>query len=254
MSSTEVGYVPLIDDVRFRDIVREVLRTGIDALSTSERKFARNVIDPFSMVFEMAAFRCSEEDWLAREKARQAQKTLSNQIGSFHQKLIGAIAEWEDLGNGGGVDVICRNRRIIAEVKNKHNTTKGSDKVAIYKSLSELVSQKSSVYYNFTAYYVEVIPKSPRRIDRPFTPSDRSRGRSCPPDERIRQIDGKSFYALATGDPNFLSKVFLALPKVIRDCTENTDFTLSSSAVEFFTKAFEERSQPSRRRARSKMQ
>jgi len=56
-----------------------------------------NIIDPFLMIFEMGSFNLDSTSWTSNEMVRQAQKTLSNKIGWFHQKMLGSIDGWEDL-------------------------------------------------------------------------------------------------------------------------------------------------------------
>jgi hypothetical protein len=231
-------YVSFVTDEKFRSIVASLLEVGYEARRKAERDFNRNVIDPFAMLIEMASFSINESEWVASEKSRQSQKSLSNHIGLLHQKLLGAVDGWDDLGTGGGVDVVCEGRKIVAEIKNKHNTTKGSDKVSIYKSLEDQVMPKSSVYKDFTAYYVEIIPKKPQRFDDFFTPSDRKTGSACPPNKMIRQIDGMSFYELVTGERDALKQVFDVLPHVIADCSKRTAALSTNLANDFFIQAF----------------
>jgi len=46
--------------------------------------------------------------------------------------------------------------KIIAEIKNKYNTTKGADKKTLYDNLELALLNK---YKGYTGYYVEIIPK-----------------------------------------------------------------------------------------------
>ena len=118
---------------------------------------------------------------------------------------------WENLGRGSVIDIENNKKKIIAEVKNKHNTTKGNHKVAIYDDLASQLRTRPG----YTAYYVEVIPKNKKTYDKPFTPSDNRKHSRKAKNEAIRVIDGKSFYALASGDKDALKKVYEALPEVI---------------------------------------
>jgi len=129
-----------------------MLDIGIQALLKPEKSFDKNVIDPFSMLFESASFGLNMQEWMTHEKARQAQKTLSNGIGVFHQKILGSIKGWTDLGTKEIVDIINHEKRIIAEIKNKHNTIKASDKIGLYDTFENLVLVKTGKYHNYTAY------------------------------------------------------------------------------------------------------
>ena len=116
-------------------------------------------------------------------------------------------------GKGAVVDLVSKDRKIIAEVKNKHNTLKASDQSGLYGKLHGLVRKKGQEFFGYTAYYVEIIPKKPQRYDLPFIPSDNTTGTKCSSDELIRRIDGASFYALSTGYADGLAQIFKAIPK-----------------------------------------
>jgi len=132
-------YVPFLQDKTFESIVCDILKNGQAAKATATKKFNRNVIDPFAILFEMASFDVDFETWHVSEVARQSQKTLVNHIGTFHQRILGSMDGWEDLGVGNMVDLCNSRQKIIAEVKNKHNTLKGSNQVDLYNELADLV-------------------------------------------------------------------------------------------------------------------
>jgi len=235
-------FLPYLDDATFLDLVGEMLNIGLQALSKTDKDFDKNVIDPFSMLFEAASFGLNKQDWIIHEKARQAQKTLSNGIGIFHQKIIGHCADWIDLGTKEIVDVVNERKHIIAEIKNKHNTIKASDQIGLYETLKSLVLAKTGKYHNYTAYYVEIIPKNPERYNKCFTPSDRKTGQKVSANDLIRQIDGASFYALATGYDNALSLLYEALPQAIDSVLQKQGKSVSkidkSAFKEYFMKAY----------------
>ena len=79
--------------------------------------------------------------WDKKERDRQNNKNLSNQIGEFHERMVASFQGWErvkDLEKKDpkrykkykGLDVIHEERRIACEIKNKHNTVN-------YASLNE---------------------------------------------------------------------------------------------------------------------
>lgn len=226
-----------ISDEALITAVKRLLDIATKARTKADKDFERNVIDPFAVLFEMAGFGTDEAAWLAGEKNRQAQKSLQNHVGSFHQVILGMMQGWQDLGTGNVVDVVCPAKKIIAEVKNKHNTVKGSDKVKVYDQVETLVMTKGHQYKGFTAYYVEIIPKSGARYDREFTPPDSAIGQPRRANPLIRQIDGYSFYALATGVPDSLEQLFAILPDVIEACSDYR-FAEREFAKTFFDKAF----------------
>lgn len=230
----KLGYIP--DDVLTRE-VRHLLSIAKMAKAKSERNFTRNVIDPFAVLFEMSGFDVDETVWEKGEKNRQIQKTLQNHVGSFHQRILGAMDGWKDTGTGGVIDLVSEKYKVIAEIKNKYNTVKGSDKVKIYDHFEMQVMTKGHQYKGFTAYYVEVIPLSGHRYNKEFTPSDNSQGQQRKVNPLIRQIDGYSFYGMVTGIPDALSQLFASLPDVIE---ENSEYKFKNRefAQNFFQKAF----------------
>lgn len=233
-------YLSFIEDSKFEEIVLNMLDKCSLSLLNSEKNFAKNVIDPFSIIFEINTFDIDITQWTINEKLRQAQKTLSNNIGNFHQKLLGAFEGWESLPNGKIVDIICTDKKIVAEIKNKHNTIKASNQSTLYHSLNDLVMKKGQLYKDYTAYYVEIIPKKPIRYDKPFTPSDASMGAKCSENQLIRVIDGSSFYALATGVEDALEQVFTVLPIAIAALKPHYKTIDSLLIKKFFIEAYGE--------------
>jgi hypothetical protein len=231
-------YLDFIDDQTLEGIVRTVLQKGYAAQEKTDKTFGKNVIDPFSMLFEMGSFSISDKQWFENEKIRQAQKTLSNHVGTFHQSILGAIEGWESLKVGGIVDVICHSKEIIAEVKNKHNTIKASDQSGMYDRLEKLVMDKGQKYKDYTAYYVEIIPRKPKPYDDPFMPSKAERGQKCQENQLIRVTDGYSFYKLATGIDDALYQLFSVLPEVIAKIKPECKIKDTKTAEEFFRKAY----------------
>ena len=180
----------------------------------SEKSFYKNSVDPFSAVFEASLQGIPLSKWVELERVRQGQKSMQNKLGDFHQRILGSMLGWEDLGTGHLIDIKNEGKKIIAEIKNKHNTTKGSDKVVIYDNLKFALDNE---YPGFTAYYVEIIPKNRYIYDKGFSPSDNKTHTVRETFSRIHVIDGKSFYALASGVPDALKQLYEVLPQVIGD-------------------------------------
>lgn len=216
----------LPDEVIEREM-RKVILIARSALSKKRADMGRNVIDPFAAFFEMAGFGLGNEAWIKSESARQAQKSLQNHVGGFHQNILGHIEGWKNLRTGKVVDLVSEEHRIIAEVKNKHNTLSGGQLAGLYKGLESLVMPKHQTFKGYKAYYVSIIPKKGERYDKPFTPSDKGSGARCAINENIRMIDGASFYALVTGQHDALEQLFAALPvlfsRIPREVMANDD-------------------------------
>lgn len=232
-----------ISDEKLEASVQHLLTVARNAKVNVMHDINRNVVDPFSILFQMSGFEISEEDWKESEMIRQAEKTLQNHIGEFHQKLLGGVSGWQNLGVGHIIDLESASSKVIAEVKNKYNTMSGGKLANLYKDLEDQVMPKHSKYKDYTAYYVEIIPKRKSRYNKEFTPSDKSVGGRCASNPLIRQIDGASFYAMVTGQEDALAQLFSILPEVIENICKNTNgytFQDRSFAQSFFNAAFGE--------------
>lgn len=208
-----------IDDNKLLTIVEQLLKKAHEAKESAMNDFGRNLIDPFSALFEISGFDIDYDTWFKSETTRQAQKTLQNHIGGFHQTILSCSVDWLDLKTGGVVDLHSEKYKIIAEVKNKYNTISGGKLSDLYFSLEDLVMPKASRYKDYTAYYVTVIPKTGKRYNKEFTPSNNKEGKKCSSNPLIREIDGASFYSLVTGHENALEELFDVLPDVILKCS-----------------------------------
>lgn len=204
-----------ISDADLERCVRSVIEKGLGGIKKSEQDARRNVIDPFSALFDASLQNLSLEQWLSSEQRRQAQKTLQNALGHFHQSVLSCIQGCY-IPDENFVDLVCDQRQIVAEIKNKYNTVKGSNLKDVYDELNQAINGKTSKYKGYTAYYVTVIAARPQRFQQPFTPSDNSSGTRKPLQERIIEIDGVSFYELLTGESQALRHLYEALPGVIR--------------------------------------
>jgi hypothetical protein len=203
----------ITDEILIRE-VRKVLTIANNAAENADANLHRSKIDPFSAAFDSLRQLITITDWFEQEKARQIQKTMQNAIGNFHQAIIGNMTGWNDLGVGAVGDVKNDSKKIVAEIKNKSNTTKGNHKKVVYDDLKSLIS---TMYQGYTSYYVEIIPGSKRPYDKPFTPPDNETHTRRPENEKIRIIDGRSFYAIASGVPDGLELLYNALPEIIAE-------------------------------------
>lgn len=218
-------------------IIAAVISVADKALEGADEKLHSNVIDPFSAIFDAVSGGLTLNDWIKKERTRQIQKTLQNSLGTFHQEILGHCYGWQDLETGGVVDIVNHDKKLLAEVKNKYNTTKGNHKTQVYDDLESLIA--SEKYSGYTGYYVEVIPKGRKEYNKLFTPSDNVSKTNRPENESIRQIDGKTFYALATGIDDAIRQLYYVLPEVIYDIKgENTGIHNEDLFHGLFNKAY----------------
>ena len=212
------------DKEKIKTILKPILISAYQA-EISEQALRQNTLDVFSATLESVLKGISFDEWIEQEKKRQIQKTLQNKVGDLHQKILGTLSGVQDLGVGGIVDIISKEKSLIAEIKNKHNTTKGNHKIAIYDDLQSILAKKPEIK---TAYYVEILPKNRKKYNIPFVPSDNKTKQRRPSNENIRQIDGQSFYELLTGNPNALRELYVLLAQVASEIlSEEFDLTLN---------------------------
>lgn len=199
-----------------REAVKSAIKDSVlrvYAAQHSDLDLYRNTLDCFSSSIDSVIQGISLDEWMIQEKERQVQKTKQNAIGTLHEEVMGAIPGVENLPVGNLIDIISIEHRLVAEVKNKHNTTKGNHKVAIYHDLAQALVTRAG----YTGYYVEILPKGQNQYNKPFTPSDNKTNRKLPERADIRVIDGKSFYELLTGHKEALSELYLELPTLVAE-------------------------------------
>lgn len=227
-----------ISDQDLFKATKKVVDAIVVARNRQESELFRNVVDPFSGLFDAAVQNINIEEWLDQERSRQIQKTFQNAIGSFHQEIIGSMPGWENLGTGNVVDISNKGKKVIAEIKNKFNTTKGNHRVSVYDDLKSALSLDH--YQGFTAYCVEILPKNKKNYDTFFIPPDNRTHKRRPKNKKIRLISGQLFYDLASGEKNALKKLYLALPQVIEDITgiSQKEITGDMDPAYLFDKAY----------------
>ena len=225
-----------------RDKLKKILRNRIvkayEDRVINKKDIHRNTLDPFSAVLDAKLLNKDIESWIDDvEIPRQDQKSVQNALGNIHQEILGTVKNWEDLKTGGVVDLKNDSKKIIAEIKNKHNTTKGNHKKEVYDDLNTLINGD---YKNYTGYYVEILPKNGKIYNDEFTPPDNVTKKRRPSDKRIRIIDGKSFYALVTGEDDALEQFYDEFPKLIDEILEeNFDNYFSIGLGDMRVKLFE---------------
>jgi hypothetical protein len=221
--------LPFIDNQKLIEHIQYVYDAYINAFNDADQNFYKNSIDPFSAIFKASFQQCSLEKWKEQEKIRQLDKTFQNKIGDFHQRILGSIDGWSDLKTGNLLDIVSNDKKIIAEIKNKHNTTKGNHKKNVYDDILFAISND---YKGYTGYYVEIIPPNKKVYNKPFTPSDNETKTRRSENNSIRVIDGKSFYDLATGFNNSLKMLYDAIPEVVSSLSNSEQsFDLTKDPV-----------------------
>ena len=113
-------------------------------------------------------------------------------MGNFHQSVLGHIKGFVD--HNAGYDVECADKKVLAEIKNKHNTLNSQAKEKATEKLKAAVSFKPG----FTGYLVIMIPKKPERYKTKLA-------------SKVYEVDGTSFYALAADSNTALRDLYQTL-------------------------------------------
>ncbi len=106
-----MSYLPYISDEKLVEITTKVVVAVQNAEQTIDENLHKNTIDPFYALFEGAIYSMDFEEWIEREKIRKIQKTLQNAIGDFHEKILGNIPGWVNLGTGHIIDIKNENKK-----------------------------------------------------------------------------------------------------------------------------------------------
>lgn len=164
------------------------------AVEESEQRQKRNVIDPFQSLLLASTYKIRELDQFANyQDLNSALRGMSNAIGLFHQQVLSSVEGW--INYDAGYDLLCEQRLILAEIKNKHNTMNASNRDKVVQDLQTATRQRRG---NWTAYLVIIVPKKPKRY------KTHLRG-------DVYEIDGASFYELVTGSTNAIHELFDAV-------------------------------------------
>lgn len=201
-------YVDFVSDEHFLNCVKWVCDSYIHDAKKTVEEMQKNIMDPFKMIFDITNNKINVHDWIRSEATRQADKTINNRIGDFHQKLLGGVQGWKNLGTGdeSEVDLKKIDNSVFIELKNKFNTVNSSSLAQSRRKLEKILEK----YPKARAYWAFVIDKSGSSGDAVWVYNGKN-------DPRIRKVWGKQVYVLITGDADALIKVWKALPLAISD-------------------------------------
>jgi len=228
-------YLDFVSDEHFLECVKYVcdsypqISTEVDMGELGELG-----LDVFKMIFDINTRKITVDDWINSEVIRQADKTVSNRVGEFHQKLLGGVKGWKDLGRGHSLGIDLKNDKdtIFIELKNKHNTVKGEDLKHVFDKLKRISDQ----YLDAFVYYAYIIPKRPGSGERVWRTSQREQ---C---EQVMEAWGARVYEIVTRDKNALEKTWIALPKAVEEVLGQKSLIRKKDMkrlAEFFRQAFQ---------------
>ena len=215
--------IDFISRTDFKNHVGNTIEHYGDKLSPyNVEKFNSNIIDPIKMVFDKAVY---NEEWstiISNEIFRQRDKSNTNEIGYFHQRMFSYISNCRVPANGseGGWDVIYETpsgyslgdgaavHRIYVEMKNKHNTMNSASSSKTYiKMQNQLLRNDDCV-----CFLVEAIAKRSQNIIWQTTVDGQQVSHM-----RIRRVSIDKFYEIVTGEPDAFYQLCMALPDMVSE-------------------------------------
>lgn len=176
------------------------------------KEFNKNLIDPIKLTFDSKIYGKSIEEIIESESLRQIDKSNTNHIGYFHQNIFKYFShDW--VVPERGYDVINEEKKIYAEMKNKHNTMNSASSQKTYIKMQSKILRNDSA----TCYLVEVIAKKSQDITWKISLDSEKMS-----NKNIRRISIDKFYEIVTGSENAFKELCQILPSVIDDViTEN---------------------------------
>lgn len=182
------------------------------------KKFNSNIVDPVKMVFDRAVYGESWGQIISNEIFRQRDKSNTNEIGYFHQRLFEYVKNCHVPANGqeGGWDVIYEDsngytvdegntvHKIYVEMKNKHNTMNSASAGKTYiKMQNQLLSNDDCA-----CFLVEAIAKKSQNIVWETTVNGVKVSH-----RKIRRVSIDKFYEIVTGQSDAFYQICMVLPK-----------------------------------------
>ena len=213
-----------INFISEQDFINHIQNTityyGEKLLPYDTKRFNANIIDPIKMVFDKAVYGQSWSEIITSEIFRQRDKSNTNDIGYFHQRLFqyidgchvpanGQEGGWDiivDKPNGYAIDSKNTVHKIFVEMKNKHNTmNSGASSKAYIKMQNQLLRNDDCV-----CFLVEAIAKQHQNIIWKTT-VDKVKVAHV----RIRRVSIDNFYNITTGVPDAFYQICMVLPEYV---------------------------------------
>ena len=139
-------------------------------------------------------------------------RSVEDAIGDMHENIIGKIPGWEFWD--AGYDVRNDSKKILAEIKNKHNTLNSTNERGVIQELDVHLRGLQA----WTGYLVNIIPRRPERFKQDVGNTG-----------RLYKVDGATFYTIATGEYNALQQLYKSWNEWLK-INENVSLWLQSQS------------------------
>lgn len=189
-----------ISDSDLEEAVSQFVKRANNAKRCASQRMKKNVVDPFSSLIVASTLNMdSKEALINAQQNASALSGIYNALGNFHQQVLGSVIGWTN--HDAGYDLENTEQKILAEIKNKHNTMNSSTRKEVESKLRGAIEAKGR---GWVAYLVIIIPKKPdRHRERLFVK------------QHVYEVDGASFYKMVTGEANALHDMFLATINIL---------------------------------------
>lgn len=201
-------YLDFISDEHLLDCIHKLHDSYTAAKAhISKKKFYKNKIDIFKQTFDQHFNNADAEDVIENEIIRQVDKSYGGAIGAFHENILGGIEGYE-VGRLSGYDIKKSDNTLFADIKNKHNTMNSPAMEGLYIKLKKFADEHKSA----KCYWVQILATDSFKTNWEGDINGKEYRHS-----RVFKISGDRFYALLTGDPKALFKLYKVLPAAISD-------------------------------------
>ncbi len=117
----------------------------------AKRQVRKNIVDPFTSLVLAASSNIEKENILIEiQSASTVVRNIFGVVGKFHQSILGEINGWKN--HDIGYDLIDVKRKMIAEIKNKHNTMNQSNKEKVVDELDTEIKQKDNKWKGYLVH------------------------------------------------------------------------------------------------------
>lgn len=198
-----------MDFISQEDFIKHVKETFSSMIGkkskVSFKEFNSNNIDPIKLTFDTFLNGLNKQELINSELIRQIDKSVTNDIGWFHQNIFKYIDGWDVPKKGFDIENV--GDGIYVELKNKHNTMNSASSQKTYMNLQNKILEDSSA----TCMLVEIIAKRSQNIPWKISVNGKQFNH-----EKIRRVSIDKFYEIATKDEYAFEKICSWLPIVIK--------------------------------------
>lgn len=192
-----------IEDSALDECIQDLLTKVDTAKQKGIESVRANIQDPFLLLLLAYAYSADDSQRLEMlQPIASLSSSISSAVGKFHQSVLSRTRDFID--HDAGYDIESKSRKIFAEIKNKHNTMNASNREAVISSLRTAMRMKP----DYTGYLVIIIPKHRQRYSNQL-------------DKRLYEVDGASFYEIATREKTALNDLHEVLAE--RLCRKSPD-------------------------------